>query len=380
MPSENKAIFLCVLASRRTIQPVLKGSEVFAPERHKDSRFTSHRQNPRSDQMGQPHALLGGQHRVDLFQRADHRHPDALVAFGAALAGGRGFGGVELLAGQGVGEFRQRAAFIDGGLGTLGLELIENACQLDDLLFVQLQSLSKKPKCEITSCDPVTLSRDSLGVSSIWPSAGAADRKCCHLYHLNEHACNSVSFPMDATTAIIGDHDRQLLLIHYAFYHALESGQRVPVTPAQQHFVDVCRGAASPETDHERAYLRLKHAALAGGVAEADLAATGFILPSDARHDDGSNFVDIPVRQCTGCGRPIAPERLEVMPDATRCISCQRHSESAPSRVSQMECPDCASHGIKSPMVWRTARDPNEFTGYFLGCSRFPVCRYIDRS
>jgi len=35
----------------------------------------------------------------------------------------------------------------------------------------------------------------------------------------------------------------------------LESGQLMPKTPAQEHFVAVCRGKCMPETDYEKAYL-----------------------------------------------------------------------------------------------------------------------------
>ncbi len=30
---------------------------------------------------------------------------------------------------------------------------------------------------------------------------------------------------------------------------------------------------------------------------------------------------------CRDCGRPIPPERLKAMPEAVRCIDCQRHFE-----------------------------------------------------
>ena len=105
-------------------------------------------------------------------------------------------------------------------------------------------------------------------------------------------------------------------------------------------------------------------------------------------HDSGGEgvgageVVDVPVRACAGCGRPIAPERLDALPGATRCVACQQRSEAAPSdpRVSEVECPRCAAQGFRARMVWRTARDPALFDGYFLGCSRFPECRYVDRS
>lgn len=190
---------------------------------------------------------------------------------------------------------------------------------------------------------------------------------------------------MDAARATIGDDDRRLLVAHYAFYHALDSGGRVPTTSAQRHFITVCRGIASPETDHERAYLRFKRAVKAAGLDEAAVVASEFVLSAEVvseEPDDAGAVVDIPVRPCVGCGRPIPPERLGAIPDATRCVPCQQRTESATSdwHVSEVECPRCASHGVKSRMVWRTARDPAKFSGYFLGCSRFPECRYIDQS
>jgi DnaK suppressor protein len=30
---------------------------------------------------------------------------------------------------------------------------------------------------------------------------------------------------------------------------------------------------------------------------------------------------------CQGCARPIPPERLEAVPEAVRCLECQRHFE-----------------------------------------------------
>lgn len=189
---------------------------------------------------------------------------------------------------------------------------------------------------------------------------------------------------MDAARATIDDDDRRLLVAHYTFYRALDSGGRAPTTPAQRHFIAVCRGAAPPETDHERAYWRFKRAVAAAAVNEAAVVASEFVLPAEAlgQEADASDVVDIPVRRCVGCGRPIPPERLEAIPDATQCVPCQHRTELAPSdwHVSEMECPRCATNGFKSRMVWRIARDPARFSGYFLGCSRFPECRYIDRS
>jgi uncharacterized protein YifE (UPF0438 family) len=41
-------------------------------------------------------------------------------------------------------------------------------------------------------------------------------------------------------------------------YVELETGQSTPVTAAERHFIEVCRGNAEPDTDHENAYLKYK--------------------------------------------------------------------------------------------------------------------------
>ncbi len=120
------------------------------------------------------------------------------------------------------------------------------------------------------------------------------------------------------------------------------------------------------------------------GADEAAVVAGGFVLSSPdqiSEDDDAGELVDMPVRPCVGCGRPIPPERVEAVPEATHCVSCQLQTESAPTdwHVSEIVCPRCAARGFQSRMVWRTARDPT-IPGYFLGCSRFPECRYVDRS
>jgi hypothetical protein len=190
---------------------------------------------------------------------------------------------------------------------------------------------------------------------------------------------------MNPASAILADAERTLLIAHYAFYHALDSGARAPTTPAQHHFVAVCRGAAAPETDHERAYTKFKQVVADAGLDEAVVITSGFVLspePVGAERNGLGAVVELAFRPCAVCGRPIPPERLAAVPDATRCVSCQQRMESAVSdwHVSETECPRCASRGIKSRMVWRTARDPAKISGYFLACSRFPECRYIDQS
>jgi uncharacterized protein YifE (UPF0438 family) len=58
---------------------------------------------------------------------------------------------------------------------------------------------------------------------------------------------------MGAVNTNISSDDSKLLIAHYKFYHDLDTGDRVPTTPAQHHFVAVCRGLSVPETNHERA-------------------------------------------------------------------------------------------------------------------------------
>jgi uncharacterized protein YifE (UPF0438 family) len=45
---------------------------------------------------------------------------------------------------------------------------------------------------------------------------------------------------------------------HLNFYRALDTGERVPSTPAQHHFVAVCRCQAKAATAHEIAYSKYR--------------------------------------------------------------------------------------------------------------------------
>ena len=85
-------------------------------------------------------------------------------------------------------------------------------------------------------------------------------------------------------------------------------------------------------------------------------------------------------RMCITCGQPIPAERLEALPDATRCARCQGAAE-VPRDASDTgeACPRCAAKGIQSRLVWRRARDP-QISGEFLGCERYPHCQYIARN
>lgn len=173
---------------------------------------------------------------------------------------------------------------------------------------------------------------------------------------------------------------RNLILRNLDFYRGLDDGSLTPSTEAQQHFVEVCRGHAEPQTDHEIAYLMHKRNEQDTGVDERSLIASD--LRSLDKDSDPESVLqgELPVRPCSNCGRAISQTRLELLPHATCCVDCQEQQEAdASGRVSpEAQCPRCAQQGIKSSLVWRTARDPG-VTGYFLGCSRYPDCRYVDR-
>jgi hypothetical protein len=158
----------------------------------------------------------------------------------------------------------------------------------------------------------------------------------------------------------------------------------------QRHFVDVCRGRAPPSTDHEFAYCRFKAVAAVSGVTEDELAAAGFVAPSPGAATGeeldsppaapkASSHKKLSGRRCRRCLKQIPVERVRAIPGVELCVPCQGVQDvSVPSLDSGVDCPRCACNGIKAKLVWRVARDP-ERSGYFLGCSRFPECRYIDR-
>ena len=69
-------------------------------------------------------------------------------------------------------------------------------------------------------------------------------------------------------------------------------------------------------------------------------------------------------RKCAACGRPISPERLDVIPDTTNCASCARSP--APPDEAVDYCPKCGA-----VMSLRVGRGGG-LTRYRLSC---PECR-----
>lgn len=75
--------------------------------------------------------------------------------------------------------------------------------------------------------------------------------------------------------------------------------------------------------------------------------------------------------QCLDCGGRIPEARLRVVPGAVRCLDCQVQSELSPPRPIVETCPCCGSR-----LLWRAHREGAG--AYFLGCSAFPACRYLE--
>ena len=78
--------------------------------------------------------------------------------------------------------------------------------------------------------------------------------------------------------------------------------------------------------------------------------------------DEGDDWQE--VKQCETCGKPIEWERLSVLPDATRCVACQRADEKGEPAADQEYCERCGA-----PMKIVTSRGPG-ISRYVLRCSR----------
>jgi uncharacterized protein YifE (UPF0438 family) len=55
------------------------------------------------------------------------------------------------------------------------------------------------------------------------------------------------------------DSERALLQKWIKLYIALDTGEHIPTTSEQHHFVRVCRGQVEPSTEHEQVYLKVKN-------------------------------------------------------------------------------------------------------------------------
>ena len=76
---------------------------------------------------------------------------------------------------------------------------------------------------------------------------------------------------------------------------------------------------------------------------------------------------------CKLCGKPIPADRIEALPDTTKCVECQNADEHRKDTDNDDmgSCPRCGC-----PLVWRHGAPAGSTTKYFIGCSAFPKCRY----
>ena len=72
---------------------------------------------------------------------------------------------------------------------------------------------------------------------------------------------------------------------------------------------------------------------------------------------------------CEVCRQPIPPERVEAVPDATRCAACQTEAEAGREPEEPDYCPRCGSL-----MVLRVG-NAGGVTRYKLFCTGSPPCR-----
>jgi predicted RNA-binding Zn-ribbon protein involved in translation (DUF1610 family) len=71
-------------------------------------------------------------------------------------------------------------------------------------------------------------------------------------------------------------------------------------------------------------------------------------------------------RACQACGRPIARERLEAVPDAELCVACQAAADRRPAQGPLEYCPRCGNL-----MTLRLSRSTG-LARYVVAC---PKCR-----
>ena len=87
-------------------------------------------------------------------------------------------------------------------------------------------------------------------------------------------------------------------------------------------------------------------------------------------------------KDCENCGEKVSAGRIYALPSTTLCVNCINKDEEKIEDEDDVEdCPRCKKKGIKSPLVWRERKieDPTrDFSTnrLFLGCSRYPSCRY----
>lgn len=94
------------------------------------------------------------------------------------------------------------------------------------------------------------------------------------------------------------------------------------------------RSDASPEV------VRELFIASAARLSCGDCGAIGLTVEAAAELDDEAWGQ---ARACQVCGKPIPPERLELLPDARLCIACQAKDERGDADDEREFCPRCGA-------------------------------------
>jgi hypothetical protein len=93
----------------------------------------------------------------------------------------------------------------------------------------------------------------------------------------------------------------------------------------------------------------------------------GLRVTLDPVQDDGDEWEQAVV--CEICREPIPAERLEIKPNATRCVACQDAADRGRSFVEPDYCPKCGS------LLELRVSHGGGVTRYKLWCTGSPACR-----
>jgi hypothetical protein len=95
--------------------------------------------------------------------------------------------------------------------------------------------------------------------------------------------------------------------------------------------------------------------------------ATGLAIRLGADDSDAAEWEQVIL--CEICRQPIPPQRLEIVPTATRCTACQDAADRGASQVEPEYCPRCGA--ILELRVSRAGG----LTRYKQWCTGNPPCR-----
>ena len=152
---------------------------------------------------------------------------------------------------------------------------------------------------------------------------------------------------------------------HLNFYQSLDNGQLKPKTQAQSRFVKVCRGELKPKTEHEVAYMNYKKRK--AGKSE-NVKPPKNITEEQLRFITYNNFN---YRKWKKTPQQIQSIRNQVQKDE-EWIRKKDAERRMIQNDSGIKCKKCGA-----PMVWRIRMSVSP-AKHFLGCSRYPRCKYIE--